>query len=604
MDKGLNYGIIGNCRSAALVSSAGSIDWCCLPDPDSDPVFAALLDEKAGGSFRIDTDEHYSISQKYEDDTNILITSYSNETSVFRIIDFMPRYKTEGEEYYNPPEIIRIISVQNGRPVIRVNYDPRPNFASSEISLEINSDCIKCSTTTGRYESLYCYTNMSKEKIIEKQPVELTGDLFFIISYNQKLTESDLSSVRLDYYRTQVYWMNWSSRTRKFEKYQKEIIRSALVLKLLTYQRTGAIIASVTTSLPEALNEKRNWDYRYCWIRDSSMIIKVLLEIGHSASARRFLKFILNLNEGKNENIQIMYGIRGEKKLEEKIVRHLRGYKGSKPVRKGNSAYIQKQHDIYGILMDAIYLSMMRFPSTQDTFEELWTFVRGLVSLVRQNWKKPDRGIWEIRKDNDHYVFSKVLSWVAVDRACRIASMIGKEKVAEEWSFLKEEIHNDIYAKGWNKELKSFTQTYDSKNLDASLLLTEDYGFINSDDPMFISTVRNISETLTRNGMMFRYINEDDFGKPKNSLIVCTFWLIDALYKTGRREEAGQLFERMLNASNHLGLYSEHLDISTGELLGNFPQGYSHIGLIKAALTLNNTAVPQAGVNRLNFIKP
>lgn len=603
MDRGLNYGIIGNCRSAALVSSTGSIDWCCLPDPDSDAVFAALLDEKHGGRFNITSDENYRISQHYEGDTNVLITEFENEVAAFSLTDFMPRYKTEENQYFNPPEIIRLVTVQKGRPVITVIYDPKPNFGASETSLEIRSDFIKCSTTTGRYESLYLYSNLDKTKILGKQPVELSEELFFLVSYNQKLTEVNLSQVRLEYYRTLVYWLNWSARTRIFEKYQKEIVRSSLVLKLLTYQRTGAIIASITTSLPEALKEKRNWDYRYCWIRDSSMIIKVLLETGHSASAERFLRFILYLNAGKHEDIQIMYGIRGEKKLEEKIIRSLRGYKNSGPVRKGNSAYIQKQHDIYGILMDAIYVSMIRFPSTQDTSEELWTFVRGIVELVRRNWKKPDRGIWEIRKENDHFVFSKVLSWVAIDRACKIAAMIGKESLAQEWAFLKEEIHNDIYTRGWNKDLKSFTQTYDSNFLDASLLLIEDYGFIQSDDPMFISTVQKISETLTRNGMMFRYLNEDDFGKPKNSLIICTFWLVDALYKTGRKDSAVQLFEKMLNSSNHLGLFSEHLDTVTGELLGNFPQGYSHIGLIKAALTLNDID-ESTGMNEFDFLKP
>jgi len=328
-----------------------------------------------------------------------------------------------------------------------------------------------------------------------------------------------------------------------------------------------------------------------------------LLDIGHSVSAQRFLNFILNVNEGKHEDIQIMYGIRGEKKLKERIQKHLKGYKNAGPVRTGNSAYIQKQNDIYGILINAIYISLTKFPSTLDTTEELWTFVRGMIEMVERNWKEPDRGIWEIRKENRHFVFSKVLSWVAIDRGCKIARMIGKDSFAEEWSFLREEIHTDILTHGWNKKLKSFTQTYDGSYLDASLLLIEEYGFLDASDPMFISTVLNLRDNLTVNGMMFRYNNEDDFGRPKSSLIVCTFWLIDALFKIGLKEEAEALFTEMINSSNHLGLFSEHIDAETRELLGNFPQGYSHLGLIKAAITLNDV-ITHPEEDHFTFIKP
>lgn len=603
MGKNLNYGIIGNCRSAALVSENGSIDWCCLPEPDSQALFAGILDEENGGNFAIYPDGNYIISQKYHLNTNILITSFTADSDAFEIIDFMPRYKIGDNNYYNSPEIYRIIKVLNGKPAIRVDYNPKPNFASSKVRHDLLPDYIKSYTTSGRYESIYLYTSLEKKQIIDKQLIELSGDCYFLLSYNQKLIEINLKRAYLEYQRTLVYWLNWSNRTRPVPMYYQEIIRSALVLKLLTYQKTGAIIAAITTSIPETIGEERNWDYRYCWIRDSSMIIKSLLDIGHDVSAERFMKFILTVNKGKHEDIQIMYGIRGEKNLEEKILNHLKGYKNSGPVRIGNSAYIQKQNDIYGILIDAIYISLTRFPSTLDTTEELWTFVRGMIEMVARNWRNPDRGIWEIRGESRHFVFSKVLSWVAVDRGCKIARMVGKQGYAEEWSIIKDTIKADIIKNGWNKKMKTFTQSYGSHYLDASILQIEDYGFIEATDPMYISTVLKIKDILSKNGMMFRYINKDDFGKPGNSLIICTFWLIEALYKIGHREEAGSLFENMLKCSNHLGLYSEHINIVTRELSGNFPQGYSHLGLIRSALTLNGIK-SDPETEQLTFIKP
>jgi len=603
MTTNLNYGIIGNCRSSCLVSEQGSIDWCCLPDPDSPAVFARLLDNENGGHFSFRTRKRYDISQKYQGNTNILVTSYANETDAFDIIDFMPRYKTEDGKYYNSPEIFRIVKVLNGKPVISTEYHPRMNFAASGTTHEIQSTFIKSYSTDGRYESVYLYSNIPYKQIIDSQWIELTSDCFFLLSYNQKLIEIDINRAYLEYNRTLVYWLNWSNRTPKFPAYQQEITRSALVLKLLTFQKTGAIIAAVTTSIPEALGEKRNWDYRYCWIRDSSMIIKALIDTGHVISAERFLNFLLTVNEGKHEDIQIMYGIRGEKKLEEKVLRHLSGYLGSGPVRTGNSAYIQKQNDIYGILIDAIYLSMTKFPSTLDTAEELWSFVRGMVEMVSRSWDKPDRGIWEIRGENRHFVFSKMLSWVAVNRACKIARMINKNSYVGLWSELEVKIKTDILRNGWNPRIKAFTQSYGSKYLDASILLMEDYGFISASDPMYISTVLNIKNKLSKNGMMFRYLNRDDFGIPRNSMVICTFWLINSLFKTGYKDEAVALFENMLKSSNHLGLYSEHIDIATRQLLGNFPHGYSHLGLIQTALTLNGIE-SKVSDEKFSFIKP
>jgi GH15 family glucan-1,4-alpha-glucosidase len=397
--------------------------------------------------------------------------------------------------------------------------------------------------------------------------------------------------------------MNWSNRTSNFAKYQEQIIRSALVLKMLTYDKSGAIIAAPTTSVPEAIGKTRNWDYRFCWIRDSSMVINTFLQLGHTNSAAKFQRFILNVNHGKQEDIQIMYGIRGEKDLHEKVLVHLKGYRNSPPVRTGNEAFLQKQNDIYGILIDTIHMSLQKFPSTLDTSEELWTFVRGTMAVVEKQWREPDRSIWEIRGPERHFVYSKLMSWVAFDRGVKIAEMFGKDYYVKEWSGQAEAVREDIFTNGWDEETGAFVQHYGSKDLDASNLLMEEFGFIKADDPRYVNTVLKTREKLIRNGFVFRYVNEDDFGKPTGSFILCNFWLVDSLYKTGYKKEAVELYENILSSANHLGLLSEHIEIETKELLGNFPQAYSHLGLIRSALLLNGQEM--AFDNKIfKFIKP
>ena len=599
----LFYGIIGNCKSAALVSKTGSIDWCCLPDFDSPSIFARILDEEKGGYFNIIPQGDYSIRQEYQGNTNILLTHFENDQHAFDVVDFMPRYKTEDGNYYYAPEIYRLIRPVRGRPKVCFDYSPKLNYAQYETSQEFSADSIKYFTVEGRYESIYLYSDVDMGIIVEKLPHELSKDCFFLVSYNQKLVTIDYRRAYLDYQRTLVYWLNWSNRTKDFNKYQAEINRSSLLLKLLSYHKTGAVIASPTTSIPETVNETRNWDYRYCWIRDASMVIKTLLKIGHKNSAKNFLDFILRIVPGKNGNIQIMYGIRGEKNLEESVLMHLAGFENSPPVRIGNSAYIQKQHDIYGILCDAIYLSFLKFPSTIDIAEELWTLIRSIVAIIHKNWQKPDKGIWEIRGEDKHFVFSKVLSWVGVDRAIKIASFLNKNNYVYEWTSYKDQIKQDILKNGWNSDMQAFVQCYGSTSLDAANLLMVDYGFIEANDPMYVSTVLKTKEHLCKDGMMFRYMNEDDFGTPKNSFILCTFWLINSLYRIGYQDDAEKLFVNILKYSNHLGLFSEHIEIATKRLLGNFPQGYSHLGVIQSALLFNGIE-HDVEPEPLTYVKP
>ncbi len=583
----LNYGLIGNCRSAALVSDKGAIEWFCLPKFDSPSIFAKILDKNIGGEFSILTSDDYKITQQYMDKTNLLLTRFDNGTDAFEITDFMPRYMNGDNDYYAPPDIIRYFRVISGKPRFRIYYNPRMNYAFGEISSKIHSKYIKSKTTEGDYDSAYLYSSFDFASILNTKEIRLSDDEFLLLSYHQKLHEQSVERARLKLERTKVYWLNWTDRTQKYSQYNDVILRSGLVLKLLTYNPSGAILAAATTSLPETIGEERNWDYRFCWMRDASMTIKVLSNLGHFNVARRYLNYIIKLVPVKDEPIQIMYGINGEKKLSEKHLDYLEGYEGSKPVRIGNAAYKQKQNDIYGVLVDVIYQLFKRYDVSLSNSEELWTVTRSMMKVVQHSWQNPDRGIWEIRNEQKHFTFSKVLCWVALDRGVKIAEMINMPDYVEKWTVLRDEIKEDIMKNAWNESVGAFTQTYGSKELDASNLLMESYGFISAADPKFKSTVHVTEKALSRNGLMYRYKNTDDFGAPKSSFTICTFWLITALYRIGEKARAKAMFERVLGYSNHLGLFSEDIDFETKALLGNFPQAYSHLALIETAITIS-----------------
>ena len=584
--RNFDYGIIGNCSSAALISKAGAIEWLCLPIFDSASVFAKILDKQKGGSFEIITGDDYNCSQKYVSNTNILVTSFTNGTDTFEVIDFMPRYlyHNGSNHIYSPPDLIRYIRVKSGKPSFRIKYDPKLEYAERPTITEVRKDFLKSFTRNGTYDSLYLYSNLEKEKIINGSEINPEGDIYFLISYNQKLLRQSVERTYLKLQRTKVYWLNWAEDTHKFSDYNNEILRSALILKLLSFDKTGAILAAVTTSLPETIGEIRNWDYRFCWLRDASMVISMMTKIGHWRSAERFMNFIIDVVSDKDEKIQIMYGINREKNLRERILTHLSGYENSAPVRIGNAAYKQKQHDIYGILMDVIYQQFKLFDITLQNSEELWTIIRSIVRIVKNNWRKPDRGIWEIRYSQSHFTFSKLLCWVAVDRAIKVAELIKRNEYVQKWGSLRETIRKDILKRGWDEELGSFTQAYGSKDLDATALLFESYGFLEASDPKYMLTVKAIEKELARDGFMYRYKTRDDFGQPTSSFTICTFWLIQALYKTGEQEKARKLFEQLLSYSNHLGIFSEDIDFNNKRLLGNFPQAYSHLALIETAM--------------------
>ncbi len=582
--KAFNYAAIGNCRTAALISDKGNIEWLCLPDFDSPSIFARILDDEKGGQFGIEVDEHYSITQKYIPRTNILRTSYTSDEGAFDIIDFMPRYRiSDYDAHYLPAELYRLIRYKSGKPRFRVDFSPALNYARSEGEYQYYKDYIKIVSTDNEYDTFYFYSNLGFDNILNHKEITLIDDAFFLITYNQKVIQIDPERVDLEYQRTKLYWRNWSNRTRKYNAYNEMIDRSVLVLKLMSYQPSGAMLAALTTSLPEAIGEVRNWDYRFCWLRDASMSIDTLLDVGHRNAAKRFLNFIKTILKRKSDRFQIMYGIRGERVLTEQILDHLSGHENSKPVRIGNDAWHQKQNDSYGYLMDVIYQYYKYFPGTLDEVEDMYEVVKNMVRTVVHDWQKPDKGIWEIRGEEQHFVFSKVMSWVAMDRAVSIAEILQKGETAEKWRVIADEIKEDVFRNGWNETIGSFTQTYANTDMDSSLLLMEEYGFIEASDERYIKTVDRVYRELNNGGLMYRYINHDDFGLPSSAFTICTFWMVRALFMVNRKEEARKMFDQLISYSNHLGLFSEDLDFVTKRQLGNFPQAYSHLALINTA---------------------
>jgi len=593
-----NYGIIGNCRSAALVSETGSIDWCCLPDFDSPSVFAKLLDSEKGGCFSFLVNESYNINQKYFYRTNILCTEFSSDNGSFEVIDFMPRYKTSDNDYFMPAEIHRYIRLKSGCPTFRVNYRPKLNYARDEVDHKISDHHVRSFSKANHTDCIFLYSSLNLNDILESNEIMLTDSEYMLVSYNQKLIDIDINRVYLEYQRTKVYWLNWTNRSIKFRLFNDQIDRSLLVLKLMSFHSTGAVLAGVTTSIPETIGDIRNWDYRFCWLRDASMSIETLFKTGHDIAAQRFLSYIKGILKSKQDVFQIVYGIRGERDLTESELPHLAGYENSKPVRIGNAAFSQKQNDVFGYLLDVIYPYYKFFPGTLDEIEDIWEIVRNIARTIAIHWSKPDQGIWEMRYEEKHYVLSKVMSWVAMDRAAKIASLLNKTEYTERWRCIANAIKEDVLLNGWNEDLQTFTQTYGSPHVDASLLLFAEYGFIKADDIKFQKTVKAVKKALFHKGLMYRYVNTDDFGKPTSSFTICTFWLIQALYRIGETEEAKSIFENLLTCGNHVGLFSEDIDFNTKRLLGNFPQAYSHLALINTAMLFSEEQ------RRSKFIKP
>lgn len=584
MQNGLNYGVIGNCTTAALVSEKGYIEWLCFPYFDSPSVFAAILDKNKGGCFGFEVSNDYKITQSYVPQTNILSTEYDAGSDAFAVVDFMPCYHlNDNKESYRPAEVYRYIRWIKGKPKFKIIYNPAPDYARGNVIINQTPTFIESYSVTANKYRQYLYSSLPLSEVISGKSITLEKDEFFLLSSNEKVVPVDIEREKLEYCRTLVYWLNWTNQTKKYNLYNDVIERSMLALKLMTFNN-GAVLAALTTSLPEEAGGIRNWDYRFCWLRDASMSIETLFKTGHANAARKFMKFIQSCFVSEHNSFQIMYGIHGERKLTEIILDHLSGYKESRPVRVGNDAYHQRQNDSFGYLMDLIYQYYRLMAGSLSEIEDMWEMVRCIMTTVTEDWHKPDKGIWEIRGKEKHFVSSKVMCWVAMDRGCKIAEMLGKYSYAQKWKEEAENIYNDVMINGWKEEIQSFSQAYENFDLDSSLLLMEMYGFIKADDIRYHKTVKAIRKELLHNGLMYRYNTHDDFGYPSSAFTICTFWLIRALFVIGEKDEARSLFDLVLKYTNHVGLLSEDINFETKELLGNFPQAYSHLAIINTAI--------------------
>ncbi len=585
-----DYAIIGDMQSAALVCTNGSIDWLCLPRFDSPACFAALLGDERNGNWSIaPTAEGSQASRAYQGDTLILQTQWQTETGTAKVIDFMPR--RDGE----PPVLVRIVEGVHGSVemdcVLRLRFGygqvvPWVRRMNHSINAIAGPDSVWIDTPvelTGRDMAHHArFTVTAGERV----PFTLT----WVESHRSKPAECD-GQEALD--ETRRYWADWVSRCTYQGKYRDAVIRSLITLKALTYEPTGGIVAAATTSLPEDIGGSRNWDYRYCWLRDATITLEALLRTGYTDEAAAWRQWLGRAIAGDPADVQIMYGVAGERRLAEWEVEWLPGYERSAPVRIGNAAVQQRQLDVYGEVVDALCLAgRSGIPADRHA----WSLQRALLDFLEKHWAEPDEGLWEVRGPRRDFVHSKVMAWVAFDRAAEAAAG-GLPGPAVRWRQLRDQIHDEVMEKGYNSKRGAFTQYYGSETLDASVLLMAELGFLPPTDPRLISTVDAISRELMTDGLVRRYQLSADGqsaidGLPgtEGAFLACSFWLANALHLTGRYDEAVELFERLLGLRNDLGLLSEEYDPRYGRLVGNTPQAFSHVPLIQTALNLEDHA--------------
>lgn len=605
-----DYALIGDCHTAALISSKGSIDWYCPGRFDNPAVFCRILDSGKGGFFEITRDKDYSFSRKYLGDSNILTSIVTSDESKLLIKQFMPiRSPKPGagaEDAKTPFRIISSVEGLEGNGEIRVRFNPTFNFARNRCEFGKEQGAIIASWSNH-------YLTLSSEKmefsvgengVAEgKRKIKQGEQCWIILDYSENKKDVQISFSNEEcnawFDETKHYWKEWSDRCTYNGPYRKEVLRSALTLKLLTYEPTGAIIGAPTTSLPEEIGGSRNWDYRYSWLRDSSLMLYALMTIGYHDQATDFLKWLQSTQKRNPTAIpQILYKIDGEADVHETIVDHLEGYRGSKPVRIGNAAAGQFQLDIFGEILTTAYLYLMhdydrsarRVARQTDISHVHWPVLKALVNDAADKWKEPDNGIWEVRKSPQEFLYSRLMCWAALDRGIRLAKTFQLDASITEWERTREEIRTAILEKGYNKDVNAFTQSFGSNALDASALAISRIGFLPCTDPRVVSTIDQIQKKLSHHGLIYRYLTEDGLPGQEATFALCTFWQVDALALSGRKDEAHDLFEKIISYSNDVGLMSEELDPDTGEFLGNFPQGFSHLALIGSAVNLAKAA--------------
>ena len=588
----LDLSIIGNCQIAVIIDKFGRYVWGCFPRYDSDPVFCSLLEaggeEQQVGFFDIELQDLAKAEQRYVENTAILTTTLTDASGgAIRITDYAPRYNQYGRSYH-PIMAVRHIAPVAGAPAIKIRLRPAAEYGSRAPEVTHGSNHIRFAN--GHFTTRLT-TNAPLSAVLEERVIVLEKPITLILGPDETITESPDKVNREMYGETRAYWEGWTRALSIPFEWQREVIRAAITLKLCTYEDSGAVLAALTTSIPEAPDSGRNWDYRFCWLRDSYYTVQALNRLGATKTMEQYLRYIFNIvaAHGEGQDLQPVYGITGEAELTESSVKGLKGYRGMGPVRVGNDAYRQVQNDSYGAAVLAATQSFFDQRLVDQRRRREFEWLEALGERAAELYDKPDAGLWEYRGRADVHTYSSVMCWAACDRLARIADRLELADRAAYWKDKATGIREVILERSWSDERNSFVAGFGNDHLDASLLTIADLGFVEPMDPRFISTVEAIGKELKRGHYLFRYTAEDDFGAPETAFNICTFWYINALASIGRTEEARELFENMLARRTSQGLLSEDLDPVTGELWGNFPQTYSMVGIIQAATRLSRS---------------
>ncbi|MBW4043670.1 MAG: glycoside hydrolase family 15 protein [Acidobacteria bacterium] len=593
-----NHGVIGNMRSIALVSIEGSIDFFCYPEFDSPTVFASLIDGEEGGSFRIDAElPDLRTKQLYLPDTNILLTRFLSNGGVAELTDFMP-VSHESDSHSGVHQIIRMVRVIRGEISFRLRCAPRFDYARADHEAVQEGDGVCFRPHTADIPSMALHATIPLEVEGRDAVASFTlaaGDTAMFAFGQMKRGEKSPSNVlrpafiERHFRQTSDYWRNWIGKSNYKGRWREMVNRSALVLKLHCSQQHGSVIAAATFGLPEKVGGERNWDYRYTWLRDSSFTLYAFMRLGIVDEARRFTMWLRDRlrDDAEHGPLQVMYHADGRQEIDEEIIDTLSGYRNSRPVRIGNAAYQQLQLDIYGEMMDAVYLAAKYGDGISY---EGWQNVQSMLAWLGSNWERPDEGIWEVRGGRRDFLHSRLMCWVAFDRAIRLGQKRSLAAPYREWYAIRDKIYHDIHTNFWSEKRQSFVQYKGSENLDASVLLMPLMRFISPVDPRMLGTLKAVEQNLTEDSLVYRYdtLNDpiDGLNGTEGSFNACSFWYVECLARAHQTEKARLLFEKMMGYSNHLGLYAEQLGES-GEHLGNFPQALTHLALISTATYLD-----------------
>ena len=584
----LDLAVLGNSRIAALVDPDRDTDivWMCVPRFDGDPVFCRLLDDgRDGGRFAIEVEDRASVQSQYVPNTPVLRTVMTDAHGAqVEITDFAPRFE-QFERVFAPVQLVRIVRRLAGRPRIRVRFEPRCEYGAAPAPITWGSHHVRAAVPA---YPLRLTTDAPITQIIEQRMFLLEDTCTFVLGPDETLSGSPRDTGQRFLDRTLHYWQRWVRNLALPFEWQDEVIRSAITLKLNAFDDTGAIIAAVTTSIPEAPRTQRNWDYRFCWLRDAYFVVNALNRLGATASMERFLTYLENIvADAGDAPLQPVYSLTGQAKLDEQAAPHLAGYRGMGPVRVGNLAYLQTQHDVYGAAILGVTHAFFDRRLARPAGVELFVQLERLGERAFALHAAPDAGIWEYRGRQSVHTFSSLMCWAACDRLARIARQLALPERQAFWGERAARVHRAIYERAWSEQAGSFTAAFGGQTLDASLLLMSELGFLPATDARLRATVEAIGRQLRRGDFLLRYDEPDDFGAPETAFVVCTFWWVLALAHLGERERARDLFGQLLARRNRFGLLSEDIDPRSGELWGNFPQTYSMVGVIACAMRLS-----------------